>query len=305
MRSLRQSLDVICLAGLFTAAGFAGTIYATDGTNLYTIDPTTAGVLTTVALTTGGSDTISGLAFDPGGTLYGLGDTIYTIDPSTGAATSFNGYSSCCGGANGLAFSGGFLYNLAGGRAFEQIDPATGNATSISDSDPIFSYTEFNGLTPSLLTNGNLLSFGYSSDLRLFSFNPALGPSPSDSLGTVTGINGFPIALASGTGGIFGIDQITGSGSGSGSGSIQTLADVLFVLSEADPSVVTDIGTLPTGTLAIAIAPDSGFSPEPSSVSLLVLGAGGLFLLRRRIFVVRRPQTANDLSDGSCTHRSE
>ena len=29
MRSLRQSLDVICLAGLFTAAGFAGTIYAT------------------------------------------------------------------------------------------------------------------------------------------------------------------------------------------------------------------------------------------------------------------------------------
>src|SRR6185437_2829359 len=93
---------------LFAALGFAApvsaqTLYAASGSNgaggtLYTINPATAGVVTTAGAITisGTSIGITGLAFNPtNGTLYGVTNnfgasfrrSLVTINPATGAAT--------------------------------------------------------------------------------------------------------------------------------------------------------------------------------------------------------------------------
>lgn len=286
-RAFRYAAGLTGLLSLFVSLALGDTIYATDGTSLFTIDPATANVLSTITLS--GDSGINGLTFGPGGTLYGIGATVDTIDPLSGTvSTAISGYSTCCGGTNGLAFSGGYLYNLAGGRYFAQVDPVSGNATNLASSNSFFDNNELTGLTYSAVTPGNLVGIGNGTNgYTLYDFDPTVGPTDGDAIGALGTLPGDPIALAAGANVIYGVAEIIGSGSGSGSGSgPRTFSDVLFSLNAADPSVINLIGDLPANTQAIAVSPDS-FSPEPASFSLLAVGAGGLFLLRKRIFKMR------------------
>jgi hypothetical protein len=92
---------------------------------------------------------LDGLAFSSTGTLYGLaqgGQTLYTIDPVTGAATTVGstGISDNCGGYACYGF-GGLSFGSSGGlfaalssfsgptSALFQLNPTTGAATQLAD----------------------------------------------------------------------------------------------------------------------------------------------------------------------------
>lgn len=89
-----------------------GNLFGTNGTSLYRIDKSTA-----VATPVGSlGATITSLVFNPSGALYGSGNSLYSINPGTGAATLIGG--SAYGFSGDLSFAGGQLYLSHGQGAF-------------------------------------------------------------------------------------------------------------------------------------------------------------------------------------------
>jgi hypothetical protein len=104
------------------------------GTKLYKIDPDggTAGAPVPITFVGPGFNALSGIAFGPDGTLYGIGTGLYNINPQTGVATEITHYTSVFFqdldfGADGLLYSVAFSTT----DNFYSIDPATGQATLI------------------------------------------------------------------------------------------------------------------------------------------------------------------------------
>jgi hypothetical protein len=117
----------------------AGGLYGTDGANLYLIDRTT-GAASLIGAHGAVEVGIGAIAFDPGGTLFGISLTaaaqLYRIDVTTGAATAIGPL------GIGFVFEGGLTFdangrligvnqgNAAAAQAFE-VNTATGAATLI------------------------------------------------------------------------------------------------------------------------------------------------------------------------------
>ena len=105
-----------------------GTLWASCGSFLYTVDPATGRPLTTRSIN--GSGDIFSISFAPDGTLYGLGNNngnLYIIDTATATAT-FIGTSAQS--IFGLEFGpGGVLYGC--GFDLYQINPGNGAATDL------------------------------------------------------------------------------------------------------------------------------------------------------------------------------
>jgi hypothetical protein len=105
-----------------------GTLWASAGSSLYTVDPLTGRPLTTRSII--GSSDIFNISFAPDGTLYGLGNNngnLYTISTATAKATLIG-----TSGQNmfGLEFGpGGVLYGC--GFDLYRIDPSNGGATDL------------------------------------------------------------------------------------------------------------------------------------------------------------------------------
>jgi hypothetical protein len=121
-----------------------GTLWASSGSFLYTVDPATGRPLTTRSII--GSSDVFHISFAPNGTLYGLGNgngNLYFIDTATAKATLIgtSGQS-----LYGLEFGpGGVLYGC--GFNLYRIDPSNGGATDlgrlVTGSSALFSDLDF------------------------------------------------------------------------------------------------------------------------------------------------------------------
>jgi hypothetical protein len=114
-----------------------GSTGGVSGRSLLTIDPTTA-LVTVIGSFNAGSATMSDLAFDSAGNLYGVssagGANLYTINLATGQATQVgpSGVGGTSGG--GLAISpGGVFYATPNSSQFGTYDPNTGIYSNIAN----------------------------------------------------------------------------------------------------------------------------------------------------------------------------
>jgi hypothetical protein len=268
------------LLGTLAAAQAAPLLYVSDGSNISSIDPSNAAVLSTQALS---APSLRAMTFSATGVLYGLfvpnGEeaSLRTIDPNTGVV-SFLDLNTGLFSPTGLAFnSSGSLFGLFDTEIFG-LDPNTGAAASSPSACGIFGQSLAFTADPSALFLAGLFPQQVALD----------GGSCS----------------GSGSGSGFGTGD-TGSGSGSGSGSailselsaftitngtafaICRYTDGQRALFSFDAStytpnpVRTELGPLDSSITSIAAMENTSFVPEPGSVVLLGVGVGAMLLLRR------------------------
>jgi hypothetical protein len=268
------------LLGTLAAAQAAPLLYVSDGSNISSIDPSNAAVLSTQALS---APSLRAMTFSATGVLYGLfvpnGEeaSLRTIDPNTGVV-SFLDLNTGLFSPTGLAFnSSGSLFGLFDTEIFG-LDPNTGAAASSPSACGIFGQSLAFTADPSALFLAGLFPQQVALD----------GGSCS----------------GSGSGSGFGTGD-TGSGSGSGSGSailselsaftitngtafaICRYTDGQRALFSFDAStytpnpVRTELGALDSSITSIAAMENTSFVPEPGSVVLLGVGVGAMLLLRR------------------------
>ena len=152
-----------------------GTLYAytadVSAGKLYTVNPTTGAAAEVGPLGFGSFE--GGLAFSPGGVLYGVhsgaGNTLLTIDTTTGAAAPVGSLGPASVDMSGIAFSPtGALYGVdmrfagPGPDQLHSINPATGAASfigfTLTDAPDGLGGLDFNPDTGALyLTDGNAL----------------------------------------------------------------------------------------------------------------------------------------------------
>jgi len=184
------------------------TLYATTGGGAYTIhtiDAHSGEVLASMPLTGfGGGGAISGLEFDPSGTLLGTHiptsggpSSLVSIDPATGIVTSI-GLTGISGPIGGIAFhpDTGVLYGVTSGLNSAElvtIAPGTGVATPVGFAFGIYSPIEMSSLE--FDAEGRLIAGG--DDGNLYEIDPATGLAtligPLASVGKVSGLSMRPI----------------------------------------------------------------------------------------------------------------
>jgi hypothetical protein len=221
MRRLGFAATLVAIAGLATAAtpALATTAYSvrSDGDdNLYRID-LESGTATSVG-PVGFSD-VEGLAFDPGGRLFGFDDVtnqLITIDKGSGAGTAV-GPSGVAVTDMGLDFGctdNVFMSTDAPDpEQFYRLDPATGAGTLVGPQGVAVTGLASDGQTLFGVTGDN--------DNRTVTINPATGAAtPVGPLGTVNLSDGGLAAAPDGriwgiedggTGPLFTIDKQTGA----------------------------------------------------------------------------------------------
>lgn len=176
-----------------------GSTGGVSGTKLLTIDPST-GLVTVVGSLAAGTASMTDLAFDSNGNLYGIsssgGANLYTINVSTGAATKVgnSGVSFTEGG--GLAISStGIFYSAPIPGDYGTYDPNTGAYTQITaPATPAggggYGALAFNG---SVLYGDNLVA-GSSPTNHLVTIDAATG-TVTDIGPTVTHLDAIAFSL--------------------------------------------------------------------------------------------------------------
>ncbi len=142
-----------------------GFLYGVGNGILYSIDPATASISTIGNLTT----FVNSLVFDASGTLYAASDRLYTIDLTTGLATSIGNAGTRYDSSGDLAFVDGTLYLSAKGNASDdlyRLDTLDGRGTRIGGIGAV----DVLGLASS--NNHNL--FGVA-DTRVLAIDPSTG----------------------------------------------------------------------------------------------------------------------------------
>jgi hypothetical protein len=291
MRALASIGVLLCLCG---GTANAAAIFASDGSQLYQIDGTTAGVLSSISLNIPGAGLARGLAFSPSNQLWGVFDfggasQVGTIDLGTGNVSLLS--QSIADHARGLAFdqAGNLFTFLPGLRSIQGVDMGTGAVTSSFAS-----------------TCANAFSFAQDGTAWV---------SPDG-----TGIASLPMGAATGTGSSCGSSTGSGSGfpTGSGSGTptgsggagtppglfvaLYSFGSTFYGIQQPggggapslvsfdgttlqSPPTTTAIGILPEGVSSLAVQQDVQVTPEPAAVALMGMGfsaMAGMVLYRRR-----------------------
>jgi hypothetical protein len=271
MKSLALRFAAIGIATL----GVSGSITRTAIGGLYGIDSSSGNLYTVstsnAALTLVGNTGIVGsgeIEFSPSGTLYGFStgsaSVLYTINPSTAAATPIGPLGLSFVFEGGLAFSpGGIAYGTNGGSAstaqLYTINLATGSATVVG----VLSAGEhdINGLA--YRSDGNLIGLDRVTNALLV-INPATAavtkladvPSTVGAVGGMTVLNGIgyyntsgPVGSPPGSNTLYSFDLFTGTS--------------------------TPIGNFNGVITGLGISGLAASVPEPASLTLLGIGIVG------------------------------
>lgn len=265
------------LLGTLAAAQAAPLLYVSDGSNISSIDPSNASVLSTQALSI---SSLRAMTFSPTGVLYGLfvpdGEAILgTIDPNTGLV-SFLALNTGQFSPTGIAFNAsGNLFGLFGEDIFG-LDANTGVAASSPSACGVFGRSLAFTADPSALFLSGLTVQQVPVDGGTC---PASGSGSGSSSGSGTGFTGSGSAVLSDleaftitNGNAFSIGRYTNG------------ARVLLSFDASTYSsspVRTELGPLASTTTSIAAIENTSFVPEPGSVVLLGVGVSAMLLLRR------------------------
>ncbi|GEM_PF-3559578 len=142
-----------------------GFLYGVGNGTLYSIDPATASTSVIGNLTT----FVNSLVFDASGVLYAASDRLYTIDLTTGLATSIGNAGTSYDSSGDLAFVDGTLYLSAKGNASDdlyRLDTLDGRGTRIGSIGTV----DVLGLA----SNNHHNLFGVA-DTRVLAIDPSTG----------------------------------------------------------------------------------------------------------------------------------
>lgn len=263
------------LLSALPAASIADTIYGSDGSTLYQINPTNGSMVTSVSLSTdltgAGASSLDGLA-SWGGVLYGDlqlnsggGVQLVTINPTTGSFTDIGSASTGVTGGPLSFSSGGQLY-FVGGTAYgvQSVDKTTGAL----------------GSTYACGTGGAGFMIGADGEAwvagggGVFLTESPLVSGATCSGGSATGSGGVIRAMTAGDGVNLAVYY---------NGGTSTLNSFATTFPVGGTPILTTLGTLTSNITSLA---DVGSSPTPEPSSLVLLGAGlagwGGFWYRRR-----------------------
>jgi len=260
-RSWQSSLGVVLL-GIGTGALAAPILWIDDAQNqLGTVDVATGGK-TVVGGFGIGSQTMTDIAFDPSGNLWGISfNSIYTINKTTGAAT-FVGNHGISGG-NALVFSAaGTLYAAGATTSLYTVNTVTGAGSAVGGSMGS--------------TSGGDLAFN-GGDLFLAS---------STQLVKVNPVTGAGVAV-----GAFGVSNVFGLATGDNGVLYATAGQNAYTVNTttgaATLAAFWGIGTPFLGTAnGTAFITEAGAPlpsvPEPGTLLLIAAGLIGIVAGRRR-----------------------
>jgi hypothetical protein len=239
MKTLRTVAAMALVIGSSSALS-APIMHIHDGRTLATLDVANGAVVLIGAMGT----TITDIAFDPTGNLFGLSFTgLYSINKTTGAASFIGNHG--IGLGNALVFGAdGTLYGAgAGTTSLFSINPATGAGTSLgsmgfrSGGD-----LAFNGGSFFLASTTNQL---IKVDLGNLANSAAVGAfGVSSTFGIATGSDGVLYAVAGNT--VYTVNTATGAATNpvsfAGQGLGQVFGESFF--GEANETPVTEPGIL-------------------------------------------------------------
>jgi hypothetical protein len=267
------ALGMLALASQADASTLYGATSSGHG-ELYILNPATGSPLQDIGAlndVSGLNYSVTGLAFDPGtGVLYGStggasGTKLLTINPATASVTVVGAFNAGSVTMTDLAFNqAGNLFGIAssGGARLFTINKGTGAATLVGPSG--VSFTEGGGLA---ISSGGVF-YGAPIPGEYGTYDPTTGTythitAPATPVGNGSSYG----ALAFDGSTLYGDNLAPGSGGG------------LTHLVKIDPTTgnVTDVGASVTHLDAIAFS-----VPEPFSLSLAIIGAACIGLLRRR-----------------------
>ncbi|MGB5080506.1 MAG: PEP-CTERM sorting domain-containing protein [Burkholderiales bacterium] len=261
-----QSLLGVALLGIGTGALAAPILWIDDNFNqLGTVDVATGGKTVIGSFGIGGGQTMTDIAFDPSGNLWGISfNSIYTINKTTGAATLVGNHGISQG--NALAFSAaGTLYaagatttNLYTVNTATGVGGVVGNMGFASGGD-----LAFNG--------GNLF---LATSNRLVEVNPVTGAGVA--VGGLFGVSDV-FGLATGD------DGVLYATAGQNAYTVNTTTGVATLAANWSVPFAPLLGTaFGTAFVTEAGAPPETSVPEPGTLLLIAAGLIGIVAGRRR-----------------------
>lgn len=282
--------SVLGIFSLFSASTmFGATIYLTNTANsLLRIDSATPGVIAATVGITGlqSSESLVGIDFRPfNGVLYGIGSTsrIYTLNVATGAATQI-------GSAGLFTLSGanfGVDFNPVPDRI--RVTSNTGQNLRLNPNDGTLSATDTSlayaagdvnaGLNPGVVASAYTNSFAGASTTTLYNIDIARGvlavqnPPNNGTLNTIGNLGVFSTNQV-------GFDILGGSGTAFASLTNANGISSLYTINLAT-GAATLVGGIGTGQTITGLAAVSDV-PEPTTLSLLFVGAAAAFLAKRK-----------------------
>lgn len=250
---------------------------------LFLFDSATPGTTTTVQVT-GADGTFLGIDRRPlNNLIYGLTDTnrIYTIDPSTGAATFVSSLST--------PFTGGVLSGVdfnpvpdrlrvvgSNGQNF-RINVDTGAVIedgTVNPGDPDLTAAAYTNADNDPATGTTLYTIGAAAS-QLFIQNP-----PNNGTQAVVGSLGI-----GSVGPVGGFDILTTNGANLGFAALTVMNSTRLFTIDLSSGAATEVGTIGNGStplLGLTASPAAAV-PEPTTMAGLALAGAGLAAVRRRL----------------------